>query len=402
MTAELLGLASGAMATGKVPAGPEQPATPGPGAGRTSRQAPAGEGLRAGDKDIAGLLETALRYTDRIERYTHGFHSYPAALHPDAARDLLNLGPGKVLDPFCGGGTVPLEAMAAGREALGCDLGAVPCLVARARTAKTDEAGRTSLRTHARAAAEVALRGGEPPEDAPADVRRAYETHVAGELQAIRREIGNDPLLKAVFSAIAIKVSRRSSDTHQELVEDERPVGTTATLFHKKAREFARMLETVEVLPGSARIHREDARELRLEGYGLVITSPPYPGVYDYAPIQGLRRYWLGLDDTNTLRDEIGSRRAFRSGRAEALTEWKADTNKWIKASARSLVPGGRLCVIVGDGQVGTRRIDAWTIHDEAARAQGLRWISRASVQRWDAGFDTVRWEHAGVWEKPT
>ncbi|MSP55915.1 MAG: hypothetical protein EXR69_09980 [Myxococcales bacterium] len=401
-TSELLGLVSSSGTAAKGLTSTTQAGEPGPGAGRTSRQAPAGEGMRAGDSDIARVLEAALRHSERNERYTHGFHSYPAALHPDAARDLLSLGEGKVLDPFCGGGTVPLEAMAAGREALGCDLGAVPCLVARARTAKTDEAGRTSLRTRARAAAEIALRGGEPPEDAPPDVRRAYEPHVAGELQAIRQAIGNDPLLKAVFSAIAIKVSRRASDTHQELVEDERPVGTTATLFHKKAREFARMLEAIEVLPGSARIHREDARELRLDGYGLVITSPPYPGVYDYAPIQGLRRYWLGLDDTHTLRDEIGSRRAFRAGRAEALTEWKADTSKWIKAAARSLVPGGRLCVIVGDGQVGARRIDSWTIHDEAARAQGLRWLSRSSVQRWDAGFDSVRWEHAGVWEKPT
>ncbi len=377
------------------------PAAPTLGAGRTSRQAPAGEGVLAGDKALARTMETALRYSERVERYTHGFHSYPAALHPDAARDLLTLAEGRVLDPFCGGGTVLVEAMAAGREALGCDLGAVPCLVARARTTRTDEAARTALRTAARSAAEVAIRGGDPPDDAPPEVRRAYQPHVAAELDAIRRSIGNDPLLKAVFSAICIKVSRRASDTRNEMVDEERPPGTTATLFHKKAREFARMLETVEALPGTARVHREDARELRLEGYGLVVTSPPYPGVYDYAPIQSLRRYWLGLDDTNTLRDEIGSRRAFRAGRAEALTEWKTDTSRWLKAASRALVPGGRVCVLVGDGQVGTRRIDSWTIHDEAARALGLRWVARASVERWDAGFNQVRWEHAGLWEKP-
>lgn len=388
-TAELLGLATAA---------PIQKADPAD--AKTSRAVKAGEGILAGDKVLAKQLETALRYSERVERYTHGFHSYPAALHPDAARDLLTLGEGKVLDPFCGGGTVLVEALAAGRESLGCDLGAIPCLIARARTTRTDEAARTHLRSVARGAAEVALRAHEPPPDAPPDVKRAYQPHVAAELHAIRSFIGNDPLLKAVLSAIVVKVSRRTSDTHQALNDEERPEGTTATLFHKKAREFARMLETIEGFTAPARVHREDAREVRLDGYGLIVTSPPYPGVYDYAPIQSLRRYWLGVDDSSTLRDEIGSRREFRAGRAEALAAWKSDTGKWVKAAARALEPGGRLCVIVGDGQVGTKRIDSWTVHDEAARALGLRWVARASVERLDLGFGTVRWEHAGLWEK--
>ncbi len=389
-TAELLGLAPGA---------PVQKAESDD--AKTSRAVRAGEGILAGDKALARLLETALRHSERVERYTHGFHSYPAALHPDAARDLLTIGEGRVLDPFCGGGTVLVEALAAGRESLGCDLGAIPCLVARARTTRTDEAARTHLRSVARGAAEVALRAQEPPSDAPPDVQRAYQPHVAAELHAIRNFIGNDPLLKAVLSAIVVKVSRRTSETHQALNDEERPEGTTATLFHKKAREFARMLETIEAFPAPARVHREDAREVRLSGYGLVVTSPPYPGVYDYAPIQSLRRYWLGVDDSSTLRDEIGSRREFRAGRAEALTAWKSDTARWLKAASRALDPGGRLCVIVGDGQVGSKRIDSWTVHDEAARALGLRWVARASVERLDLGFGTVRWEHAGVWEKP-
>lgn len=369
--------------------------------GKVSRAVKAGEAILGGDKGLAKQLEGALRYAERVERYTHGFHSYPAAFHPDAARDLLALGEGRVLDPFCGGGTVLVEALAAGRDSLGCDLGAIPCLVARARVTRTDEAARTALRTGARAAAEVALRAQVPPDDAPPDVKRAYEPHVAAELQAIRGAIGNDPLLRAVFSAILVKVSRRTSDTHQALTDDERPEGTTATLFHKKARELARMLETIEPFTAPCSVHREDARELRLDGFGMVVTSPPYPGVYDYAPIQSLRRYWLGVDDSSTLRDEIGSRRAFRAGRAEALAAWRADTGKWMKAAARALQPGGRLCVVVGDGQVGAKRIDSWTVHDEVARALGLRWLARASVERQDVGLGTVRWEHAGLWEKP-
>ena len=60
----------------------------------------AGDAIRTGDDAMSRVLEGALRHRGRIERATHGFHTYPAGLHPDAARDLLSLGKGPVLDPF--------------------------------------------------------------------------------------------------------------------------------------------------------------------------------------------------------------------------------------------------------------------------------------------------------------
>ncbi|MBI3202238.1 MAG: site-specific DNA-methyltransferase [Myxococcales bacterium] len=57
-------------------------------------------------------------------RHVHGFHSYPARLHPDTAARLVEglSKPGDtVLDPFCGSGTVLVEAHRLGRRALGID-----------------------------------------------------------------------------------------------------------------------------------------------------------------------------------------------------------------------------------------------------------------------------------------
>lgn len=376
---------------------------------REAGSAVAGDASLAGDKVLARTLEGALRHRGRVERATHGFHTWPAGLHPDAARDLLAVAPGPVLDPFCGGGTVLVEAMLAGREALGLDVGSVACLVARARTRRADEAARTALRVGARAATEKALAtvGGPLPDPAtvPLEIQRAYEPHVYAELHALRAAIGDDEALRAVFSAILVKVSRRASDTNAELTEAARPPGTTATFFHAKAREYARLLEELDqAAPAGvrARVHRDDAREQRNKGpYGLVLTSPPYPGVYDYVPMQALRRWWLGLDDESALRDEIGSRRNFRADRAEAKEAWRQDTSRWVRAAARSLGEGGRLCVIIGDGNVGGVRLDAWTPLDEAARATGLRFVARATVERWDEGVRVMRPEHVGVWEKP-
>lgn len=371
---------------------------------RTSVSQHAGDAVRSGDPALARVLDAALRHRGRIARVTHGFHTWPAGLHPDAARDLLTLGEGPVLDPFCGGGTVLVEALLAGRDTLGLDVAPVACLVARARTTLTTESERTALRSLARRAAEAAIHRREPP-PLPDPIPRWYEAHVAAELAGIADVIGKDAGARAVLSAILVKVSLRESDTSAARVEAERPPGTTATLFHRKAREYARMLEELSAaIPAGttprARVHREDARELREDPvFGMVVTSPPYPGVYDYVQMQDLREAWLGL--TGDPRQEIGSRRQFRADRGLATAAWKADTVRWVRATSRALRPGGRMVVVIGDGQVGGRRVDAYAAMDEAATAAGLRRLARVTVERWDAGVHAMRPEHAILWEKP-
>ncbi|MDP2311813.1 MAG: hypothetical protein Q8P41_02840 [Pseudomonadota bacterium] len=364
----------------------------------------AGEAVRSGDNTLARALEAALRHRGRVERATHGFHTYPAGLNPDAARDLVALGSGPVLDPFCGGGTVLIEALLAGRDALGLDVSPIANLVARARTARTTEEERTTMRATARRATEVALAARTTP-TVPEELVRWYEPHALTELATIRETIGKEALLRAVFSAILIKASRRESDTSSARTGEKRPPGTAGVLFHKKAREFGRMLEALaEAAPvgARARVHREDARELRERGgFGLVVTSPPYPGVYDYMTMQHLRLLWLGLDEGIDTHEEIGSRRQFRADRAAALHAWRGDNRKWMKAAARALDTGGRLIVVIGDGQVSGKRIDTYEAMEDAARAAGLVRIARATVERWDEGVNAMRPEHATLWEKP-
>jgi DNA modification methylase len=131
-----------------------------------------------------------------------------------------------------------------------------------------------------------------------------------------------------------------------------------------------------------------------------VVTSPPYPGVYDYVPLQQLRLAWLGLDAGDSMRKEIGSRRSFRADRKEALAQWRADTVRWIRASAKTLVGGGRIAVVIGDGVVGDRPIDSLGALTDAAASSGLSRVARATVERWDEGLDRVRAEHAVLYER--
>ena len=353
-----------------------------------------------GEPALAELLGAAVAHHGRAERATHPFHTYPAGMHPDCARDLIAALPvptPHVHDPFCGGGTVAVEALLAGRPTSGTDLSPVALWVARTRTARPEHA--TPLRSAARKLAAAAQTPG--PVVIPDLAEEWYERHVAEELGRLRADIDAmdegpvQKLLFAVLSSILIKASFRESDTSNRRHPYHRPPGTTAVLFHKKARELGRMLEQLPV-DGDVRLRRGDARRSAPpDGTGLVLTSPPYPGVYDYVPMQQLRYAWLDLDPGRSVADEVGSRRSFRArGRRDALRTWRDDTHAWILCQAGGLATGGYLAVVVGDGLVAGKPVDTLGPTVDAMELAGLEVVARASADRPDHARQTVRTEH--------
>ena len=73
---------------------------------------------------------------------THGIHTYVAAMIPQLARKLIErYVPPKeiVLDPFCGGGAVLVEAVRGGRVAIGRDVNELAVLISRAKTTPLDQ-----------------------------------------------------------------------------------------------------------------------------------------------------------------------------------------------------------------------------------------------------------------------
>ena len=359
---------------------------------------------RFGDPMLADVLAGALVAEGRVERATHIFHTYPAGMHPDGAAAVLEHCPGPVHDPFCGGGTVLVEGLLDGRPVSGTDLSPIAVMVANARTAGPEVASK--LRAASRRVAEKA-RGRREPVEVPEICVKWYEPHVAQEMGRLRDAVWEEPedvvpLLEAVLSSIVIKCSFRESDTVNRRVPNHRPPGTTAVLFHKKARELGRALE--ELPPaGRVQIRLADARVKGPPGgTAVVLTSPPYPGVYDYLPMQQLRFAWLGLEPGLGLSGELGSRRSFRAkGRTEAYREWREDTALWVRRQAEGLSSGGRLGVVVGDGYVAGRLVDALFPTVEAAEAAGLRVLARASADRPDHARGVIRIEHLVLAEKP-
>jgi SAM-dependent methyltransferase len=372
---------------------------------------------RRGEPTAAALLARALDVEPGagVDRWTHGFHSYPARMHPDTAARLVKgltpATPGQVvLDPFCGSGTVVLEAVVAGRRAVGRDLSPLAIRLARLRCAVTSETQRRALRDEAGRIATAAVartRAGRPPEGAGPDPDEAlFDQGTWLQLEWLRALVAadRDPFaqeaLSLVLSSLLIKLSSQVSDTDRRVQAQPRawPAGAAAHLFRDKAQELSRMLKELSKAARTSGEHRtarpdleiDDARSLASVADGsidAVITSPPYPNVYDYAEHHALRARWLGLEDDSLRRGEIGARRSFAHSAERGLEQWEADGEAWVAAVARTLRPGGRAAVLGGDGatRLGPVRFDE-NLARWAARG-GLRIVAGAAQRRpvWNA-----------------
>lgn len=81
--------------------------------------------------------ETPLPNRRNLRYGPHGIHEYRGKFFPQLVRSLLNIaevGPSSViLDPMCGSGTTPTEAVLSGYQAIGLDLNPLSVLMSRAK-----------------------------------------------------------------------------------------------------------------------------------------------------------------------------------------------------------------------------------------------------------------------------
>ncbi len=85
----------------------------------------------------------------KVQGLTHNFYKYPARFSPKFVRFILDemTEPGDwVLDPFMGGGTTIIEAIASGRHAIGTDVNALSHFVTRVKTTPLSDRDRSEVR----------------------------------------------------------------------------------------------------------------------------------------------------------------------------------------------------------------------------------------------------------------
>jgi SAM-dependent methyltransferase len=339
----------------------------------------------------------------RTMAHVHGFHSYPARLHPETARRLVEgFSPerGRVLDPFCGSGTVLVEARQLGRHAFGIDANPLAVELATLKSRGSTAEFEAELLN---AAAAVAAHANErrvaklgPTRKYGTADRELYDPHVLLELDGLRDGIAKleapdtRRALLLVLSAALTKVSKRQGDTAPRTAPKRLAGGFTIRFFETKAKDLvARLHEFSALLPAStpaAKCAVGDARDLSLvqpASIDLIVSSPPYPGVYDYFDHHELRLRWLGLDERRFEAVEIGARRRLSGiGFQAAVERWEAEFGACLDAFRDALAPHGSVTLVIADSVLGGRALYA----DEALRVladqHGLVLACLASQER--------------------
>jgi len=326
-------------------------------------------------------------------------------MHPATAGHLvrtLSAPNATVLDPFCGSGTVLVEAMLAGRRAVGTDLNPLAVRLARLKTTRFDDDSRRAIGLRAHAIARFAdarrqRRAGASHRYPPEDVE-LFAPHVLLELDSLAtgiRELGLDgrgvgDALELVLSSILVKLSRATSDTSTGTEPRRTAAGFAARLFVRKAEELAERLgEFAQRVPEgafAATVTLDDAARLRTvaaSSVDAVVTSPPYAATYDYLTHHTLRLRWLGLDSRDLAQGEMGARRNYaRLDARAAARAWAGELGRALGAVRRVCRLGARVVLLLADSAAGSQALRADEMIAAVAADAGFTVLARASQPR--------------------
>ena len=373
--------------------------------------------MLGGEENASFALAHALRdaATHDSDTMTHGFHSYTARIHPRIASSVIrDFAPrdGVVMDPFCGSGTVLVEAILAGHRAVGSDLNPLAVRLAHVKTERRDEESRrvfgelvdsicdaSTERVQNRVSVVAKL---------PKPELRFYDPHVLKELaglwELIHEVDDRDNLLalEMMFSSIVVKFSKQVADSSGELEEKRIRKGLVTEFFQRKGQELTERWEELYEAwdPEIPEPHIElaDVRslpEVLAPKYhaDIVVTSPPYGGTYDYVDHHARRFAWFGIDSRRFFDQEIGARRNI-SAHHHGAERWDKELFDALHAIADVTRPGGLVVLLQGDGESRGEAIDARAQISKMAPKVGLSTVAVASAPRPDWRGPRRRFEH--------
>lgn len=314
------------------------------------------------------------------QRQAHSIHevSYRACFKPQLPAffiDRLTEPEGTVYDPFMGRGTTPIQASLMGRRAIGNDINPLSTLLTRPRISPP------SLSDVTQRLRDVPWENGE---EEPSDLLAFYHPETLRQITALRsylleREASGsldhtDDWIRMVainrltghstgfFSVYSLPPNQAVSVSAQLKINEARkqtpPERSVPNIILKKSRSLLKdhlpSMAPVSFLTGPA-----DSSGLPEASIDLVVTSPPFLDVVQYAADNWLRCWFAGID-----ADQVPI------SMHKKVEHWEAFTAGVLADLAHVVRPGGHIAYEVGEVRNGKVQLEQLVL--SAARSLAL------------------------------
>lgn len=340
-------------------------------------------------------------------KHVHRLHPYLGKFIPQLVEIFLRkFQPTTVCDPFSGSGMTLVEATALGINAIGCDISEFNSLIARVKTGTYD------LELLEQEVSDILGRVLSDPQMALMERGAPYSTSEylsswfappALESLLTYRALIPEYTYGDVLCLILSRSARSARlTTHFDLDFPKKPQTEPYRCYKhgrtcKPTQDAAKFLrrysaDTLNRIREFASVRREadvsvitgDSRTVEFPAHELIVTSPPYVGLIDYHEQHRYAYELLGLQWR--AESEIG--RASKGNSKRAQAEYVESISETFVNVRKSLVPGGRMVVIVNDKR---------NLYDEIREKVGMRLearverhVNRRTGRRAGAFFESV------------
>lgn len=301
-------------------------------------------------ESINSAIATRFSYEDKeVERLTHYLFRYPAKFHPPIVRALIEeytRSDECILDPFCGSGSLLVEARVSGRHSVGTDIDPIAVFASKVKTHRFNathlktscERIRLKLAKHERSKQEYELRQFTDMAERRFDeaskreklwipsipnIFHWFRRYVVIDLSRIYREIQRldapathrdflllcfASIIRGASNADPVPVSGLEVTAHMKRRDEEGRLINPFQLFYRTMnRSLCAVTEFRERSRSETRVSVFKANAFSLSSklrssVDAAITSPPYHNAVDYYRRHKLEMFWLGFTKTQTDR----------------------------------------------------------------------------------------------------
>ncbi len=343
-------------------------------------------------------------------KYTHGIHKYPAKFFPELPRWLIkkySKPNDLILDPFAGSATTNIEALLAKRNSVAIDIDPFARYLAKV---KTTPIGKSELVTTVEEILKrlvefnpKLINNSEIPDFPYRDNWFTKEmllelTHIKKSIYSSTENVDIRDLCLISMSSVIRAVSNADDNCTRTVVRKRLNKEIYPSLALTKFAESL-LMNSYRIIEFSQRLENGftveipndcDARYLTYpENYfDLAVTSPPYANAVDYPRTHQLEMYWLGIANgsLSKLKEQhvgtevvkaadykqlhrIGDLEAdnkiekiFKLDQRRAFIAYKYlyDMKLNMKEVYRTLKPGGRYVIVVGNNRIKGELFENW------------------------------------------